>query len=93
MDESAYTRMVLMFIKLTNASDTHRDNPIYLNPDNITCIFQDAKTPGGSLTTFVHSRIGESITWEVEESPSEIMKIIEAKNAKCKDCSCNSANN
>jgi hypothetical protein len=88
MDESAYTRMVLMFIKLTNASDTHRDNPIYLNPDNITCIFQDAKTPGGSLTTFVHSRIGESITWEVEESPSEIMKLIEAQNAKREGCSC-----
>jgi hypothetical protein len=82
-----------MLIKLSNASDIHRDNPIYINPDHISCIFQQAKQEGGSLTTFVHSRVGEPITWEVEESPSEIMKIIEAKNAKCKDCSCNSANN
>jgi len=77
-----------MLIKLTNASDTHRDNPIFINTDHVTCIFQDAKTPGGSLTTFVHSRMGECITWEVEESPSEIMKLIETQNAKCENCSC-----
>lgn len=88
MDESAYTRVVYMLIKLTNASNQHRDNPIYIHPDHITCIFQEAKEPGGSLTTFVHSRIGEPITWEVEESPSEIMKIIEVNNAKCEGCSC-----
>ena len=77
-----------MLIKLSNASDIHRDNPIYINPDHISCIFQQAKQPGGSLTTFVHSHHGTSITWEVEESPSEIMKIIEAQNAKCESCSC-----
>lgn len=77
-----------MLIKLTNASNQHRDNPIYIHPDHITCIFQEAKESGGSLTTFVHSRMGEPITWEVEESPSEIMKIIGANNAKCEGCSC-----
>jgi hypothetical protein len=77
-----------MLIQLTNASDSHRDNPIYINPDHISCIFQQAKQEGGSLTTFVHSRVGEPITWEVEESPSEIMKIIGANNAKCEGCSC-----
>jgi len=77
-----------MLIKLSNAADSHRDNPIFITVEHITCIFQDAKTPGGSLTTFVHSRMGEPITWEVEESPTEIMKIIEAKNAKCENCSC-----
>ena len=82
-----------MIIRLTNASESHKDNPIYITVEHITCIFQEAKVPGGSLTTFVHSRVGEPITWETEESPSEIMKLIEAKNAKCKDCSCNSANN
>ena len=82
-----------MIIRLTNASESHKDNPIYITVEHITCIFQEAKISGGSLTTFVHSRVGEPITWETEESPSEIMKLIEAKNAKCKDCSCNSANN
>jgi hypothetical protein len=77
-----------MIIKLTNASDSHRDIPIYITVEHITCIFQEAKQPGGNLTTFVHSRIGEPISWEVEESPSEIMKLIEAKNAKCENCSC-----
>jgi len=77
-----------MIIKLINASESHKDNPIYININHITCIFQEAKQESGSLTTFVHSRIGELITWEVEESPSEIMKLIEAKNAKCANCSC-----
>ena len=78
-----------MLIKLSNASDIHRDNPIYINVDHISCIFQQAKVPGGSLTTFVHCHYGSSITWEVEESPSEIMKLIEANNAKCGNCGCN----
>ena len=77
-----------MIIKLTNASESHKDNLIYINTEHVTCIFQEAKQPGGSLTTFIHSRLGDGITWEVEESPSEIMKLIEGKNAKCKDCSC-----
>jgi len=89
MDESANTRMVHMLIKLTNASESHKGNPILINPNHITCVFQEAKVPGGSLTTFVHSRMGvEPITWEVEESPSEIMKIVEVNNAKCEGCSC-----
>jgi len=77
-----------MLIKLSNASESHKDNPIYINPDHISCIFQQAKQEGGSLTTFVHSRVGEPITWETEESPSEIMKLIEAQNAKREGCSC-----
>jgi hypothetical protein len=77
-----------MIIKLTNASNSHKDNPIFINIEHITCIFQEAKQEGGSLTTFVHSRIGAGITWEVEESPSEIMKLIEAQNAKREGCSC-----
>ena len=78
-----------MLIKLTNASENHKGNPLFVNTDHITCFFQDAKIPGGSLTTFVHCHYGNTLTWEVEESPAEIMKLIEGNNAKCSNCSCN----
>jgi uncharacterized protein YlzI (FlbEa/FlbD family) len=80
-----------MLVKLTNTSTQFMGDPIYINSDHITCIYNQPNTEGGSLKTLVHSRIGSggNITWEVEESPSEIMKLIEGKNAKCKNCSCN----
>jgi hypothetical protein len=80
-----------MLIKLTNAAENHKDDAIYINPDHITCIFSQAKIPGGSMTSFVHCHNGSSITWEVEESSEEIMKLIGAKNAKCRNCSCNTS--
>ncbi len=86
MDESVDTRVVSMFIKLTNAA--RQGDSIYVNLDHVSCIFQEAKADGGSLSTYVHSRQGQTITWEVEESPSEIMKIIEEANAKRQGCSC-----
>jgi hypothetical protein len=79
-----------MFIKLTNNADGLKGSPLYINVDHITCTFENIKEAGGGMYTFVHSRVGnEAITWEVEESPSQIMKLIEAKNAKCANCSCN----
>lgn len=77
-----------MIIKLTNCANNHKDSPIYINTEHITCFFQEARQEGGSLTTFVHSRVGVGITWEVEESPSQIMNIIEENYAKSKGCSC-----
>lgn len=75
-------------IKLTNSSTQFAGDVIYINPDHITCVYRQASSDGGSLKTFVHSRVGAPITWEVEESVETIIKIIEAKNAKCEGCSC-----
>jgi hypothetical protein len=76
MDESAYTRVVYMFIKLTNTSNGHHGDPIYINVDHITAIY-DHPRDGGSLVTYVHSSIGSPVTWEVEESVSQVMDLIE----------------
>lgn len=75
MDESAYTRLVHMFIKLTNTANGHQGDSIYINIDHITAIYEFARD-GGSLVTCIHSRIGAPISWEVEESPSTVLKLI-----------------
>jgi hypothetical protein len=77
-----------MFIKLTNTAGQHQGDPIWINVDHITSVYEHAKVQGGGLTTFVHGRIGPPITWEVEESASKIMKLIEEQNAKRQGCSC-----
>jgi hypothetical protein len=69
----------MMFIKLKNAADGHKDEDIWINVDHITAIYEHAKVEGGGFTTFVHGRVGAPITWEVEESAREVMKMIEGK--------------
>ena len=77
-------------IRLTNSSSLFAGEPIYINPDHITCVYYQAIVDGGSLKTLVHSRIGagDPITWEVEESAENVIKLIEEANAKCEGCSC-----
>ena len=82
MDGSAYTRLVRMFIKLRNNAVNHRDEDIWINTDHISAVYEHAKVEGGGLTTFVYSVIGNTITWEVEESVSQVIKLIEEANAK-----------
>ena len=82
MDGSAYTRLVRMFIKLRNNAISHRDEDIWINTDHISAVYEHAKVEGGGLTTFVYSVIGNTITWEVEESVSQVIKLIEDANAK-----------
>ena len=88
MDKPPNTRLVRMFIKLTNTAGQHQDDPIWVNASHITAVYEHAKIQGGGLTTFVHGRVGTPITWEVEESASQVMKLIEESNAKRQGCSC-----
>jgi len=88
MDEPPNSRMVPMFIKLKNTVGEHADEFIWINVEHITAVYEHPKVRDGGLTTFVHSRLGTSITWEVEESAAEVMKLIEETNAKRQDCSC-----
>jgi hypothetical protein len=64
-----------MFIKVTNTANGHQGDLIYINIDHITAIYEFGRD-GGSLVTCIHSRIGAPISWEVEESATQVMKII-----------------
>jgi hypothetical protein len=77
-----------LFIKLTNTSGEYAGESIWINVNHITAVYEHAKVSGGGLTTFVHGRVGPPISWEVEESASQVMKLIEEANAKREGCSC-----
>jgi murein L,D-transpeptidase YcbB/YkuD len=61
-----------MFIKLTNMVPERKGDPLYLNVNHIKVVDED-HVPGGSLLTQVHA---ENVTWSVEESLGEVMKLI-----------------
>lgn len=68
-------------IKFTNMVEAHQGNPIYINVDHITAVYEIAKQPGGSLTTIVYGGpIGT--TWEVEESLEEVIRLINSEKKK-----------
>ena len=61
-----------MFIKLTNMFPERKGDPLYVNVNFIKVVYED-HVEGGSLLTQVHA---ENITWAVEESLGEVMKLI-----------------
>jgi len=63
-----------MFIKLTNSTEIHKGDPIWINCKNSVAIYEWAKMPGGSLTTFIYGSTG--IVWEVEETAGQVLKLI-----------------
>ena len=74
-----------MLIKFTNASETHKGNSIYINSNQIAALFEIAKTEGGSLTTIVYG--GQTgVSWEVEESLGEAVKMVNSVNPKTCGC-------
>jgi hypothetical protein len=62
------------FIKLTNDTDVHKGNPIYINADHITAIY-DAAIEGGNIKTFVFGG-HTGVQWEVEETPKQVLDLI-----------------
>ena len=64
-----------MLIKLTNASEEHKGNNLYLDSGWIVAVFQTAAQPGGSLTTVVYGG-PQGTSWNVEQSPEEVQKLI-----------------
>ena len=61
-----------MFIRLTNMVPERKGDPLYVNVNHIKVVYED-HVEGGSLLTQVHA---ENITWSVEESLGEVMKLI-----------------
>ena len=64
-----------MLIKLTNASEEHKGNNLYLHTDWIVAVFQTPTQPGGSLNTVVYGG-PQGTSWNVEQSPEEVQKLI-----------------
>lgn len=65
------------FVKLINNADVHKGNPLYINIDHITAVYDVAAHQGGSLKTFIFGGY-TGVTWEVEESPKEVVNKIES---------------
>jgi hypothetical protein len=64
------------FVKFINNAAEHRGNPIYINVEQISAFYELASQEGGSLKTFIYG--GQTgVVWEVEESLSQVRKIIE----------------
>lgn len=61
-----------MFIRLTNMVQDRKGDPLYINVNHIKVVYED-HVPGGSLMTQIHA---EGVTWSVEESLGEVMKLI-----------------
>jgi hypothetical protein len=66
-----------MLIKLTNSSIEHKGNSIFINHDWIVAVFQAPSQPGGSLNTIVYGG-PQGTSWNVDESPEEIRKLVNA---------------
>lgn len=64
------------FIKLTNDTEAHKGNPIYINTDHITAVYEVANPPGGFKTFVFGGYTG--VQWEVEESPKDVINKIES---------------
>lgn len=66
------------FIKLTNATDAFKGNPLYINKDWIITVFERQSDTGGSLITVIFGG-PQGTTWEVEEGLGEVVKLLNAK--------------
>lgn len=66
-----------MFIKLTNARENLKGNPLYLNTESITVVYEIANEEGGSLATKVYGG-PQGSEWEVEESLGTVVNLLEA---------------
>jgi hypothetical protein len=62
------------FIKLMNDADAHKGNPIYINTDHITAVYE-AQTQNGGIKTFVYGGF-TGVVWEVEETPKQVIDMI-----------------
>lgn len=66
-------KMSSKFIKVTNNREDMKGVVINFNVDHITC-FYDVETTEG-IKTFIFGGPGQS--WDIEESSSKILKLIE----------------
>ena len=68
-----------MIIKLSNGTGALKGNPLYINTRWIVSIYEVISDEGMVKTLIYGGPLG--IIWEVEESPSEVYKIIAKVNS------------
>jgi hypothetical protein len=61
----------MILVKFTNAHPDHRDNVLYINPEHVVSVREEASQSGGSLLTKIF--VGD-IEFTVEESLNETIK-------------------
>ena len=66
----------MKFVKLSNTG-RYRGDPIYINIDWITSVFEESSEQYGSLSTIVFGGPGNGTRWVVEESAKEVLRKIE----------------
>lgn len=66
-----------MFIKLTNASPAHKDQPVVINTEHIISVHRTEVTREDfSKDTITYVYAGTSGTWEIQETLDEIFEMI-----------------
>lgn len=68
-----------MFIKLTNAAEGRKGDPILINVNHILSVYENS-TDGGSLQTVVYGFNG--LSWTVEEGFSVVAQKMKEAAAK-----------
>lgn len=67
--------------KFTNYAEGLRGNPLYINTEHVSAIYERPNPTGGTVVTALYTAVS-GIEWTVEESLSEAIKIMEeARNA------------
>ena len=73
------------FIKVTNATQGHLDDPLYINVDYIAAVYPLRNPDGGERTIIFGGPTGQN--WHVEQGFETVIKLInEVKSSKI--CSC-----
>lgn len=65
-----------MYIKLTNANETHNGQPIVINSEHIVSINRASVERNGFLQEITFLFIPPHGTWEVKESVDEILDML-----------------
>ena len=66
----------MRLVKFTNFVDGRQGDPLYINVDQITAVYEDQTPSGGIVTKIFGGSTG--LLWSVEESLHEVIKIIKA---------------
>ena len=65
----------MKLIKFVNAADQFKGEPIYINLDQISAVYEFPKETTGSLTTGIFGG-PTGLVWEVEESLETVVDMI-----------------
>ena len=64
----------MKLVKFTNCVEGRQSDPIYINIDHITAVYEDRNEGGGGSTKIFGGYTG--LLWTVEEGLSEVVKTI-----------------